>query len=605
MVTQKITNNNNSDNYFKNNIRLRSLEEAQNSSQSKYINLEKYIVSEKESSFITWAKKTACAVKNTFLLIGEIFANLVVLAYRKLTALFIHKKSPEPANYLFAQQYNNACHEVPIYNYHVLQNLKGKKGSIDLDKFNNFDGKPLTRRQWYGKNNKWLYDNLRLINEISNKDKYPHLANYLERGLKSPIFPSCSFKKGAAQILGFLEKFNTGSFFYINPDALANLDLSLGCFKVDSIDARDDAYLSIPIIEDKEGIKIFNTITNEYESINDKPWIRIEKTSTENFEKARRVYIDYNIVNSNPEYLQIYPIPKEGSIILFDDEDPSRFAGFKNMAFIENLDQLITVDNQEYFLYLKAIYRLMIFSLGIDHDNNAITPEHENYKAYCEIQEALKKFPADLWNREYFNKDMFGNYQIAKILKNNKVLKLLGDKLVDTVVYKPIEGLERAESRVDQKDKLDFKKMMGSKEQLISHSITKNIRTLLYGAINPASIVASLELDDTISSIIPARSIYTLIKDNAYRKHDIQVDGKIYHLSFIDYWKLILQELKKCGHQDFVMFDDHGWVLSLDEDVITKQNRNSNFKDKQLVKDTGIAMIESWHGKHFDIWYKK
>lgn len=575
-----------------------------NSGNIKQIRLEDFEIESKECPVVTVARKVALAVKKIFMIIGEIIYNIFSLAFEKIKGLFVKNKQEEPASYLFAQQYNNACHEAPIYNYHVLQNLKGSENAIDLKEYNDFDGSPLTRRQWYGKNYEWLKDNLAVIGDISDKEKYPNLTKYLEKGLNSPVFPICSYSNGKAPFLSFMRKFSEGAFFYINPDQLEELDLKIGPFSIDGLDPRDDAYLSVPIIEDKEGVKIFNTQTNEYEFIEGKPWISIAEYSCEDFKKSRKISFNYDLIAQNPDLLKSYPIPKEDAIVLFDDKDPSEFAGFKNMAFIENKTQLINLNDQDYFMYLKAVYRLMIFSLGVDHNNNDITPEHEDYAAYIELHEVLKKHPKDLWNRQYFNKEIFGNYQVTKVLKENQTLAKLGAQLADKIQFEAVKEYKEIKEKVGDENLDDMERMMGSEEQIISHVTTRNIRSLMYGAMNPDSLVASLEMGDTLSSLLPSHAIYEGMKDQANLKHEIEIDGKFYRISFMDYWKLVVAELKKLGCKDLIMFDDHGWVLSLDENVIKMQNTKSKFYDKETAEDAQIGIIESWHGKHFDIWYK-
>ena len=74
--------------------------------------------------------------------------------------------------------------------------------------------------------------------------------------------------------------------------------------------------------------------------------------------------------------------------------------------------------------------------------------------------------------------------------------------------------------------------------------------------------------------------------------------------SFIDTWGKIRDELTSTyPGKNWISFDGHGWVASFNEGLIERQ-RNMPGVDQELLKQLGVAIIDSWLGTQLNVFYK-
>lgn len=513
--------------------------------------------------------------------------------------------------YCFTQQYNDSCHISPLMNMKILEKIR--EVGYDLSKVDYH-----TRREWLGENQEMLVSWHHLMADLCKdgaQEKYPHIFKYMTDGINSaPIFPHFYNEEGEIPFKGLegLIEFGEMPFFMIDVEDLQKVSFRVMCMDIDFGDmvSPENLGLRTGIVNDKGVYKIYNSETKAFDPIDDLDWISIEEVG-EDDEKKSVVRIDRSAMPDGD--LNRYPLPPEGYEIVMRDV---KGLGFSQFGVVNELGGGFKLKNHKgevhtYIPFQMSLIKLMFLAAGLDENNQPITPSHPQFKAYQELQGLMRKDRNNMWHPENLDHDKFMQYHLAEMFKEDPELFRKAKGVVDVLTnnwlnHKKVKAgdFRNVEGNPIQGD--GVKDYVLGDEQAVAYYLMQNIRMAWYSGVNPKVLINSLELG-LPEGLAPMTHQYLLSKLKA--PHNIKLsDGSTTTESFLTVWDQILVKLNEraedCDRQDFMSFDDHGWVVSLDEELIARQNDGKVY-DRGLLQRLGIAGVESWWGSELNLWYKR
>ncbi len=475
----------------------------------------------------------------------------------------------------------------------------------------------LSRREWLGENQEMLVAWHNLMAELCKpdaKEKYPHIYAYITQGIeRAPVLPHYYDEDGEIPFkgLGGVIEFGELPFFMIDVEALQQVSFRVMCTDIDFEDmiSPDNLGLKTGIVNDHGEYKIYNAETKEYVSIEDLEWISVEEEERDS-KTVSVVKIDREKMSSDDS--KAYPLPPEGYEIVMRNV---RGLGFSQFGVVNELGggfKLPNKDGEEhtYIPFQMSLAKLLFLAAGIDEDNQRIDASHPLHGAKKELQALMRKDEKNLWHPDNLNPDKLMQYQLANIFKDNPDLFRQAKGVVD-VFIKNWENHQKVNGGVYFNDAGEQMEILGNRdyllgdEQAVAYYLMQSIRMAWYSSINPEVLINAMEMG-LPSGLAPLTHQFLAAKLKA--KHRIRLeDGSIVEKSFLNVWDELREELRDrtAGKsQDFMSFDDHGWVVSLDPELIERQNAGRVY-DRRLLSRLGIAGIESWWGSELNLWYKQ
>ena len=252
---------------------------------------------------------------------------------------------------------------------------------------------------------------------------------------------------------------------------------------------------------------------------------------------------------------------------------------------------------------MVGLYDLLLFSLGIDRENNIINEQHKLWKAYQEMNQIMQRFNTT-WgmHSSIFNKNNLLEYHLAELFKAEPKLYDLALSVIDFALprmecYGLYDSSDKAK-RVSLKDK---KRYMPCKEQVLAMHFAANFRDLWAAAKGDHALHSVLEIDcfpDLFKELPEFPKAKNFIQAAITKNKD--------HNSFLDVW----QDLKKIliaklgENVDLVSFDGHGCIFSFAEDLRNMQI-DSSVIDPTFMKSLGFAVIDSYYGEKLLPFYRR
>jgi len=520
---------------------------------------------------------------------------------------------PEEAHsrYLFLQQLNDMCTIAPMFNWDRLQKLKEKKPDgamlLDASEF------ALTRQQWFGESYQYFFAWRKCLTLFMQSEAgSAYLTGAANDGFVTPHF---YLKKGDKYIKAdsdFIEKI---PYFFADLNFQGGVDSST-FFRVPIVHEKivhKEACNSVD--EDPNGWLVYNQETKRFEQftkqrINDEPYFASIKASL----------LPKLIEERAPLPIFICVTFSEGQI------------GFN--SFVMPHQDWTTAYAQKAgdrgkMPYCLGFLRLMFLALGLNNANNPMEANDVDYPA-CEGLRGLIAHDKqhNPWSEQFFQKDYFLQYAIAEIFKSNEELRCKAECTVDftgagywPTYFNLVTGQLKLYKN-EQGGKYnphEFNRYLPGREQALAYFFTQALRYLWYGAAskNAAAFYKSLQLQNVPLILRWWKNVnFSKIKRKATAKRKVSLEkNKDIKISFLDVWSEIKIELmKKTDPQkpdqkitDWVSFDDHGWVVSFDQDLIDWQAlvaRHTNGCDEVFLDKLGFAGIESWMSRELEVFYK-
>lgn len=507
--------------------------------------------------------------------------------FKFIFLFFINFIKPE-SEYLFLQQYNDMCTIAPMINLKLLEEFI-KKNNYNFDSLENKYW--LSRREWFGKS----FDQLTVWHEsLNDAQKNVFIRSYLQDSVDNgPLLPHFYLKnnKNFFQGVQGAQKIAVWPYFLIDVNAARKIKFNLLGSSITFFDFNDQMVVpgvKLPIVLDNyDGyFKYYDKKTGKFEILGEE-------------------------LDLSDARLKIYSkYLKEEENFFYEDKETA--LGFDLVLGTKAIGG-IYLNNKVYVPYMTGFYKILLLILGLNNDNEDITKKGPDYLVPVnkDFDKLFNKNSENPWSNNYFNKEIFLQYHLTEILKNNpELFKRLAStvdfylkgwscyngfiKLVkDKKLYKSDGNLYQYE---------DIMKYLIGPEQHLAYLTTLSVRLLWYGASS-----SNASAFYKTSPKIPVFWTFEGFKKNAYKKNK---NGD----SFVSVWQELLQVFKKyleinnIKRKNFFSFDNHGWVFSLDEKIIELQKKEiGKYKDLDinLFNDLQITGIESWNSSLLKTFYKR
>lgn len=260
-----------------------------------------------------------------------------------------------------------------------------------------------------------------------------------------------------------------------------------------------------------------------------------------------------------------------------------------------------------------GIYQHMLLTMGVDKNNNNMTPKSPHYDAHKELQAEMNKDPLNPWFG--IDKKDFFQYHIADIIKKNPCLK---ERLIIALsqgintpwafYQETFDYFDSAnvKNKVPLKDKLGY---LPGEEQMLAYYFSQELRLIWSATIDVDSTLHMVGLGKKINKLqkyIFRKFILTEMKSFG-RKAFKARKGPASSFTFLELSCEILNLFKqKCknelnGQKDFVHFATHGCIISIDSDLVKKQTHN----DRHTAELLGVEYWDQLYDKNLSPFYRR
>jgi len=557
--------------------------------------------------------------------------NIAILTLLSLTApsFCAKNKVQKPiSSYTFAQQMNAICLMVPVMNLEILEQLQ--KNKYDLTKLPTY-----TRAEWFGILNpfevSWFkpFANLNIaLSNDPNFNDYAALKTYIDEGAAhGPVLPYFYNKNGKFPFGGFLKGTDEAirlfslPFMLIDLNGAENFKLKIFFNLLDvtkQFDIREfRPYLYLPVVQTEDDIKnnklrVFNQSTKKYDLVDEKKYLVLTQIDDGK---------EYKIFNISNRMKMLQKYSKNGTVFIPDLENfnmakrtDKLFQTYSSVGIYHPpLGQAYTNGTSEYVPYMQGIYKMILLTLGVNHDNNVLAVDGKATNiidTYGErdvmigLQNLCNADDNHPWNKKRFNKEMFLPYAIADLLKKNPSLANQLKQTIDIGFHdweeyeKLVSGFYYNKNKEQMTGK-NVAQYIPGEQQALAYMLMHNIRFLWYGSQNPKAFYS-----ETIPQI-PLLWTFDNFAKKAAQKKTIK-NGVDKTASFLDTWILIRNAIiKNYKRNSWMSFEGHGWVISFDPEIIKlERSKSGSFYNDELNKLLGIAGIESFLTSELKMFYK-
>lgn len=579
--------------------------------------------------------------------------NINSFFYRTLGLLLITYSSISagtPSTYCIPQQYNDACVYMPIYNLSLVEDFA--KNNYKPDK----DTKFYNRKEWLGLNIQHDITWRSMFNEIEDFYlNYNYLKSFIQDLRNNNLFslPHFYLENGAIALHRFnplsptsnIMNFLSLPFLSMNTKGLTDKNVVGRLVSRIFSSMLDAVELTAPCGITKDGsFEYFDEATKKYKKRNR------DQTSFTITRNTKTIEVDgYALIQKHKEYLnrkdtkisinvdktfKDIDIPsylKNHSTVLVaqPDKHPTLGSWFFKCVYAPSAGESedLSFTNQTHIIYMTGLYKLMLLVLGLDSKNNIIA-ENGKKTPYINDPDEIGDVMADLqklcnsntdnpWNSNSFKKEKFLQYQLAKILKEDKELTEKCKKVVDILFpsWQQYEDVCNGKyyNSPNKKTRLNLNKhlrYLPGPEQMLAYLVMANIKLLWYGAQDPEALRGE---EIFFGPSLYVKWCFRNLKNAAYKKKIFRVTldkkRKIARYSFMDIWKSLREKLlkKEPIQHHYINFSGHGFVASFDPKMIQLQKEsNTSVHDQKLLDDLRIVITDSWQSSFFkSVFYQK
>lgn len=522
------------------------------------------------------------------------------------------------AEYLFLQQVNDLCMLAPMVSLHRLEALLAAYGSLPAVP----DREWRTRRQWFGKEVRYLDAWYRAIERVNHPDtaEIVELRRYAAQALaEAPVTPHFYdaagrhyFSGEAAPRFGLrslrrLVDFAMTPFLFIDLPAFAAVRVPFAGQLLPRMG------IQIPICRARRGapLQVFNQDTEAYEPLLSEPAgaaldLRAARTARGGLDSAAYAGLS-----------------RWGEVRL--EAPAGRTLGFATIARAPRFGRGMLLDAAAavpYAPYMAGLYKLMLHTAGVDERNQDLTPDHPLHRAHLGLRAVHDEEPEwNPWSARYLRKEAFLQHQVAALLIDDPALRLQAEAAVDFSAYAPYRAYTGflqavADGRVyrDRAGRSPYTlaqvtPYLPGPEQQLSLALTNLLRLLWYGTLDEAAFhrYTAPRIGLLLSPLTGGfRWTFAAFAAAAQRR----VGGP----SFVEVWQQLRARLRRRPRRHFFSFDYHGWVVSLDDQLIALQRASMQRAGwprrvlgarLALLEALGVTGIDSSHSRRLSSFYKR
>lgn len=254
--------------------------------------------------------------------------------------------------------------------------------------------------------------------------------------------------------------------------------------------------------------------------------------------------------------------------------------------------------------YMFGLYQLILLCMGVDYrTGQEIKKDDLIYDIHQEMKGAFSKDASNPWKAgEFFNKEVFFEYQLAKVFLENPELAKKAKEVVDLGFFRSFYYYEQLDKLVDKEGNSlkDRKQKYYLCEPLqLAASFSQGLRYLWAAFKSDKALRAILELeDDAYSYVIKAYDWIT------WQNYSV-CGGQTKVDAFLKIWEEIQSIFfKNTQKKEFASFSGHGVLISFEKDLMELQAKSDIF-DAFRMKKLGFALIDSLYGAALNLWYRK
>ncbi|MCS5710957.1 hypothetical protein [Candidatus Berkiella aquae] len=565
--------------------------------------------------------------------------------------------SHKPAAYSFAQQTDNSCHNIPYINLAILQQLRSTSlenhKDLDLDK----DAHWYNKRQWLAQTFLWTkewelamkraidtpfgeYQKAMLKEGIisghvydKNGNAYNNTYNPIENYARTQMVPFNFTDASTLPVdMGFKHvdsAFTTLPLFWHEGKAIAYDPDQQDYNQLTEVNSQEDIDngnwdIALGIVPESTMVRENATVVNEAPSTHSS-WQRTFGEYVESIkdtsESIARQFVSSPLYSSSPSFqTDLGPyFPTSKQHYRFYRLSPSQKAYFSlpthtNLFYTTDSRlgyeigfkyRYLPAESEQHSYYQSSLLQLMLLCMGIDNQNKPIDHDHPLFEAHIALKTEMKRSPHNPWALPSFEKENLLEYQIAKMIQADPLLK---EKMKETAhIFFPswqyYQDLKQCydspdvATRKPLKDKMDW--LLGE-DLYLAYVYVMNARFLWAAATSREAFNAVLDLDPALARILQlpfAPGPNSLIR-NAQRKG---ANG----FSFLDVWQQIQGNLVVNPEipKELASFSGHGIVISLYNDLYEQQRERVHNED--VMKCLGFSVIDSYYGEQLNPMYRQ
>lgn len=572
--------------------------------------------------------------KSVKLVVFAIIIFIVAIISRQKPITSMVAREQRRFSYIFFQQYNDMCTIAPMLNRYRLQELRRiARGSGQSFVELAFDNPmlALTSQQWFGEGFSYFFSWRKFLTEFMHTEiGKNYLTGVARDGLVTPHFytqkGASLFESDKAALLKYpfffadlssggeiSEEMGTG-FFIPLASPLRCLDSS-GALRSEVPNERFCLSLVDERTGEDSGWLIYNKETKKFENFS---YAKLQNDPVFASIKAS--------LNQYQAYFQ-HPLP------IYFGNLRKEVLGFKSFASISSDWCHGFKENEqsnEKMPYCLGFLKLMFLVLGINNDNETIVPSDivdvyypDEFDVHRKMKELIQTDRENNpWSDKFFKKEYFMQYALAEIFKDPanqelydnavKTVDIMGKKFwqtYDAITSQPARLVLYKDNQGTAYTRTEFVKYLPGRHQALAYFFTEALRYLWYGATskNAVAYYKALGMHSKKHPYLGRLGAwwfginFSKIKSNAEKR----IDG----VSFLSVWADIKHELQHRypDNQDWISFDDHGWVISFDQNLIDMQGDIAQEKscDYEFLDRLGFAGIESWLGHELETFYKR
>lgn len=485
------------------------------------------------------------------------------------------KKGPKelPSTYLFAQQRDSSCMLMPFINYAILREQQDPRGTLRY-----LDREWHTKEEWFIKTFPALRDWHLALRKLSfprpgENNAFAQLQmEMLEHGLLKENISSLTLTNNQPYVAG--------------DDIEDVLKLFLTPYTSSITDKVNMLTKFVPILYDNGKFYCYDTRTNDF--------IPITATPTALAAMKRKEVVQFRDLKIPPHLHSFYQLSDKDFLLPggsgFGREQVMK-ASYADPDF-----KYISERGSGYF-YEAGLYTLMLFAMGVDKNNNPITPQSELYPAYQNFKQVMAEFPNNPWNSPDFKKENFLEYHIAEILKANPEFKTrMQAMLREFTAWPYFKALEKTH----QGEKI--KQYLCGNDQMMAYAISQYLKLLWAASLSKEKLIAVTDfgtLDKDLTEDLDLDMIMGKILQDAQVKDQ---SGK----SFLDYWDEMKVKLtaRVGANANLVSFDGHGSIKSFNPSVCEAQ-AHYGLAQPHLYRRLGYTELDSFYQEGTQPFYQR
>lgn len=531
-----------------------------------------------------------------------------------------HTIQRPPASYCFAQQINSSCHVMPFINLAILHTIRAKstqaleKEGVDAIPFINLqnDAKWHSKRSWLPQTFLWTKTWDQAISQAMETPFGDYQRHVLQNGvLQGHVYD--------AQGTHLLNTWNPAEYYarlILTPFNFTDANMLSGPYRDEH---AFSALKTLPLFYNKGKGICYDPAKQDYVQMlesNQKDgwdvalyvppqeagWVETAQSyynrltgSEENEDKPKGEYRYYKLTDAQKQFLNL---PPKTYLNGFQNSVLGYEVGYKHLYLPEQ--------SKTNAFYMSSLLQLMLLCMGVDRNNQDITPAHPLYDQHKALQQCMQASQTNPWALQSFNKENLFEYHLAKLIQKNPALK---EKMKQTVniffastwqYYQDLDNMFDSPDPNTRNSLKDKKNFLLGEDLYLAYAFMANARWLWGASTSREAFNAILELDPLLAQMmrLPLVPGPNQLIRNAQAKNE-QGD------SFLDVW----EEIRKAVMEDesipkeLASFSGHGVVMSFYPDLLEQQMKNGAVYP-QVMDRLGFSVIDSYYGEQLSPIYR-